>query len=90
MKWFNPKFIAPPIGLPFIAYIEEIYVINSILEEQLPLKFPVQKVIVAILSEKELITDLVSLYEKKPVVLKLNSLLLWQKIPRRPKYVEKL
>lgn len=90
MKWFNPKFVAPPIDLPFIAYVEEIYVFNSMLGEQPALEFPVQLVIVAVLSKNELITDLFSLYQNKPVVLKLNSLLLWQKMPKRPKYVEKL
>lgn len=84
-RWIEPKFITPPIGIPFIAYVKEIYIFDSMLKEQLPLEFPVEKVIVAVLSEDELITDLFSLYENKPVVLKLNQLLVWRKMPRSPK-----
>lgn len=85
MKWIDPKLFAPPVDLPFIAYVEEIYTFDTFdTEGQGEKLFPVNKVITAVLSENHLITDLFSLYERNPAVFKLSSLLLWRKLPKCP------
>lgn len=84
MKWLDPKLFAPPVDLPFIAYVEDIYIFEIIGSLEEPKQFPVNKVITAVLSEDDLITDLFSLYKGNPIVLKLSSLISWRKLPKCP------
>lgn len=84
MKWLDPKLFAPPIDLPFIAYVEDIYIFEIFGSSEEPKQFPVNKVITAVLSENDLITDLFSLYERNHSVFKLSQLISWRKLPKCP------